>query len=220
LLAMVRAISPILAALVILVCRCMVADQARTNAIPPSDNQSQGARVWISSFEPLIVTNDHQLDLPRPCSPIIAESCGRYWQTNYDAFSRILVAAAEGAHLDSDSLAKMLRAIWDEERGALAILPVEADSTSFQSEPVFRGGVLERDIDHRKIKFQAQSWLAAHSINKNLLQLIRRQPLVRVGLVHDRNASEVSDSSTDERTGTTAPTSKATFAVSPASKFN
>jgi hypothetical protein len=84
----------------------------------------------------------------------------------------------------------------------------------------FRGGVFERDIDHRKIKFQAQSWLAAHSINKNLLQLIRRQPLVRVGLVHDRNASEVSDSSTDERTGTTAPTSKATFAVSPASKFN
>jgi hypothetical protein len=59
-----------------------------------------------------------------------------------------------------------------------------------------------------------------HSINKNLLQLIRLQPLVRVGLVHDRNASEVSGPSTGERTGTTAPTSKAILTISPASKFN
>jgi hypothetical protein len=82
----------------------------------------------------------------------------------------------------------------------------------------FRGGVFERDIDHRKIKFQAQSWLAAHSISKNLLQLIRLRPVVRVGLVHDTNASEVSESSPDKRRGTIASSSKATFAVSPASK--
>jgi hypothetical protein len=65
---------------------------------------------------------------------------------------------------------------------------------------------------------KAQSWLAGNSINKNLLQLIRLRLVVRVGLVHDRKASEVSESSTDQRTGTTAPTSKATFAVSPAAK--
>jgi hypothetical protein len=42
-----------------------------------------------------------------------------------------------------------------------------------------------------------------HSISKNMLQLIRLRPAAGVGLVHDRNASEVSESSTDERTGTT-----------------
>jgi hypothetical protein len=51
------------------------------------------------------------------------------------------------------------------------------------------------------------------SIIKNLLQLIRPRPVVRVGLVHDRNASEVSESSPDKRSGTTAPTSKASSAV-------
>jgi hypothetical protein len=65
---------------------------------------------------------------------------------------------------------------------------------------------------------KAQSWLAGNSINKNLLQLIRLRPVVKVGLVDDRKASEVSESSPDKRSGTTAPTSKATFAVSPASK--
>jgi hypothetical protein len=39
--------------------------------------------------------------------------------------------------------------------------------------------------------------------------------VVRVGLVHDRNASEVSESSTGERTGTTAPSPKSYFGHSP-----
>jgi hypothetical protein len=59
-----------------------------------------------------------------------------------------------------------------------------------------------------------------HSISKNLLQLIRLRPVVGVGLVYDRNASEVSEPSTDERTGTTGHSSKATFAVSSASESN
>jgi hypothetical protein len=48
---------------------------------------------------------------------------------------------------------------------------------------------------------KAQSWLAAHSINKNLLQLIRLRPVAGLGLVHDRNASEVSEPSTTNKPG-------------------
>jgi hypothetical protein len=66
--------------------------------------------------------------------------------------------------------------------------------------------------------FQGPVLAGGRSISKNLLQLIRLRPVVRVGLVHDRNASEVSESSPDKRSGTIAPNSKATFADSPASK--
>jgi hypothetical protein len=59
-----------------------------------------------------------------------------------------------------------------------------------------------------------------HSISKNLLQLIRLRPAAGIGLVYDRNASEVSESSPDERTGTTGPSSKAILAVSSASESN
>jgi hypothetical protein len=133
-----RATSPLIAALVILISRCLFADQANTNApsngnIPPEAL----ARAWISSFEPFVVSTDHQLEVPRPCTPEIPQSVGRYWETNYDSFSKLLVVAAAKATLDSESLAKMLRVIRDKEREGLAVLPVEADSTQFRGEPVW-----------------------------------------------------------------------------------
>jgi hypothetical protein len=114
----------------------MFADQADTNATPGVAKKAP-TRVWISSFQPLTVTTDHREDLPRPCTPQIPQSIGRNWKTNYDSFSNRLVEAAKKADLDTESLGKMLRTIREKEGADTAILPVEADSTWFQGEPVW-----------------------------------------------------------------------------------
>ena len=131
-----RAISPVVGVLGIVLCGYGVLGQTNTNATIDVTNGAP-TRVWISSFDPIVLATDHQLDIPRPCTPWIPKALGRDWQTNYDAFSKLLVTAAAKADLDSESLAKMLRMIWDKNSKGLAILPVEADFTWRKGEPVW-----------------------------------------------------------------------------------
>jgi hypothetical protein len=129
----------ILMPLTVLVCFSTFGDEAHTNnAAAPVASPDKDTRVWISSFpsgRPIMVTTDHREDHPRPCTPEIPTSMARQWQTNYAVFSEHLVSAAEKAHLDSASLAKILSVIRSrEEKAGLAILPVEAHSTNVKGE--------------------------------------------------------------------------------------
>lgn len=114
-----------------------LAEQADTNAAPGTTSPPEKTtRLWISSFQPIIVTTDHLQDLPRPCTPRIPKPIALQWQTNYAFFSGQLLAAAEKAHLDSRSLKKILSDPLVKSRHGV-MLPVEATSTRFKDDPAW-----------------------------------------------------------------------------------
>ena len=95
----------------------------------------KGTRLWLSSLtpgQPIKVSTElrEYPPLNAPATPEISKPVAREWQTNYAVFSDHLVSAADKAHLDSASLAKVLFLIRSAEaNGHLAILPFEAHST-------------------------------------------------------------------------------------------
>jgi hypothetical protein len=127
----------------ILLCRSGFGDQADTNAATTRATSlpEKPTRVWISSFEPITITTDYQVDLPRRATPTIPQSMAIEWRTNYALFSQHLLSAAENGHLDSGSLKKILSAIWDGDSSDLAILPVEAICTRYEGETVWVVGL-------------------------------------------------------------------------------
>lgn len=123
------------------VCLSVLGDEARTNA--PTDqvvHASKGTRIWISSFAPSsspITVSTEQREWPplngNATPPIPIDIC-RQWRTNYAVFRQLLISAAEKAHLDSTSLAKVLPELDLQKPHAMALLPIEAQSAEVNGE--------------------------------------------------------------------------------------
>ena len=129
-------------------CVAVHAADSSTNQ-PPSQEAECGVVIFsIRSGQPIVGIERRQfysdpyfgqawLDGPKFTSQIIQQ-----WQTNYDVFSKVLVAAAEKAHLDSASLAKILQKIRTApENTNLVVLSVAAHETTLNGEPVLAVGL-------------------------------------------------------------------------------
>lgn len=153
-----------------LACGRGLGGQPDTNATTGSISTSEMAtRLWINSFQPVTVTTDHRQGVGRPSTPAIPEPVVLEWRTNYAFFSRQLLSPAENAHLDSDSLKRILFDAWEKEKSC-AMLPVEATSTRFKDEPVW---VVEFRWEYKRaVGHGYMGHLSRHTINRNTLKLI------------------------------------------------
>jgi hypothetical protein len=159
-------------------CLSVIADEVRTNA--PSDkvvHASKGTRVWISSFalgsSPITVSTGHS-EWPvhdgAICTPRIPLDICRDWRTNYPAFRQGLISAAEQAHLDSASLAKVLPELDDQKYQTMAILPVEAQSAEVKGELAWVVTYYWEYADHAQIG--GLSHIMARAFAQRTLKLI------------------------------------------------